>query len=187
MWIADGWKDYELLDCGGGEKLERWGQQILVRPDPQAIWETDHKNPGWRQANARYSRSSTGGGHWDKHKLPEQWPIRYRDLCFQVKPMNFKHTGLFPEQAANWDFAMEKIRNAGRPGPGAEPVCLYRRGYGRLRGGRRQRLPCGRGAGHGRLGQGKRQELRTGGCADPLDRGRLRQICRAGDSPGQAL
>ena len=109
MWIADGWKDYELLDCGGGEKLERWDKQILVRPDPQAIWETDHKNPGWRQANARYSRSSTGGGHWDKHKLPEQWPIRYRDLCFQVKPMNFKHTGLFPEQAANWDFAMDKI------------------------------------------------------------------------------
>ena len=115
MWIADGWKDYELLDCGGGEKLERWDKQILVRPDPQAIWETDHKNPGWRQANARYSRSSTGGGHWDKRKLPEQWPIRYKDLCFQVKPMNFKHTGLFPEQAANWDFAMEKIRNAGRP------------------------------------------------------------------------
>ena len=115
MWIADGWKDYELLDCGGGEKLERWGQQILVRPDPQAIWETDHRHPGWRQANARYSRSSTGGGHWDKHKLPEQWAIGYKDLRFQVKPMNFKHTGLFPEQAANWDFAMEKIRNAGRP------------------------------------------------------------------------
>ena len=115
MWIADGWKDYELLDCGGGEKLERWGQQILVRPDPQAIWETDHKNAGWRQANARYSRSSTGGGHWDKRKLPEQWAVAYKDLRFQVKPMNFKHTGLFPEQAANWDFAMEKIRNAGRP------------------------------------------------------------------------
>ncbi len=117
MWIADGWKDYELLDCGGGEKLERWGRQILVRPDPQAIWETDHKNAGWRQANARYSRSSTGGGHWDKRKLPEQWPIAYKDLCFQVKPMNFKHTGLFPEQAANWDFAMEQNRNAGRPNP----------------------------------------------------------------------
>ena len=115
MWIADGWKDYELLDCGGGEKLERWGQQILVRPDPQAIWETDHSHPGWRQANARYSRSSTGGGHWDKRKLPDQWPIAYKDLRFQVKPMNFKHTGLFPEQAANWDFAMERIRSAGRP------------------------------------------------------------------------
>ena len=115
MWIAKDWQDYELLDCGGGEKLERWDRQILVRPDPQAIWETDHRHPGWRQANARYSRSSTGGGHWDKHKLPEQWAIGYKDLRFQVKPMNFKHTGLFPEQAANWDFAMEKIRNAGRP------------------------------------------------------------------------
>ena len=115
MWIADGWKDYELLDCGGGEKLERWGVQILVRPDPQAIWESDRKNRGWRTANARYSRSSTGGGHWDKNKLPESWPISYKSLRFQVKPMNFKHTGLFPEQAANWDFAMEQIRQAGRP------------------------------------------------------------------------
>ena len=104
MWIADGWKDYELLDCGGGEKLERWGDQILVRPDPQAIWESDRKNRGWRTANARYSRSSTGGGHWDKGKLPENWPIAYKNLRFQVKPMNFKHTGLFPEQAANWDY-----------------------------------------------------------------------------------
>ena len=114
MWIADGWKDYELLDCGSGEKLERWGQQILVRPDPQAIWESERKHRGWRTANARYSRSNTGGGHWDKNKLPESWPIAYKDLKFQVKPMNFKHTGLFPEQAANWDFAMDKIRNAGR-------------------------------------------------------------------------
>ena len=115
MWIADGWKDYELLDCGGGEKLERWGDQILVRPDPQAIWESDRKNRGGRTANARYSRSSTGGGHWDKNKLPESWPIAYKNLRFQVKPMNFKHTGLFPEQAANWDFAMDQIRRAGRP------------------------------------------------------------------------
>lgn len=115
MWIADGWKDYELLDCGGGEKLERWDKQILVRPDPQAIWETDHSHPGWRRANGRYSRSSSGGGHWDKGKLPESWPIHYKELTFQVKPMNFKHTGLFPEQAANWDFAMEQIRTAGRP------------------------------------------------------------------------
>ena len=115
MWIADGWKDYELLDCGSGEKLERWGEQILVRPDPQAIWESERKHRGWRTANARYSRSNTGGGHWDKKKLPESWPIQYKELSFQVKPMNFKHTGLFPEQAANWDFAMDKIRNAGRP------------------------------------------------------------------------
>ena len=115
MWIADGWKNYELLDCGGGEKLERWDKQILVRPDPQAIWETDHSHPGWRRANGRYSRSSSGGGHWDKGKLPESWPIHYKELTFQVKPMNFKHTGLFPEQAANWDFVMEQIRRAGRP------------------------------------------------------------------------
>ena len=115
MWIAKDWQDYELLDCGGGEKLERWDKQILVRPDPQAIWETDHRDRRWKTANARYSRSSTGGGHWDKSKLPESWPIHYKELTFQVKPMNFKHTGLFPEQAANWDFAMEQIRTAGRP------------------------------------------------------------------------
>ena len=115
MWIAKDWQDYELLDCGGGEKLERWDRQILVRPDPQAIWDTERRDRRWKTANARYSRSSTGGGHWDKGKLPESWPIRYKDLTFQVKPMNFKHTGLFPEQAANWDFAMEQIRAAGRP------------------------------------------------------------------------
>ena len=115
MWIAKDWRDYELLDCGGGEKLERWGQQILVRPDPQAIWDTERRDRRWKSANARYARSSTGGGHWDKNKLPESWPIRYKDLTFQVKPMNFKHTGLFPEQAANWDFAMEQIQRAGRP------------------------------------------------------------------------
>ena len=115
MWIADGWEDYELLDCGGGEKLERWGKQILVRPDPQAIWETPRTNSGWRNAQGRYYRSSSGGGHWDKEKLPESWTVNYKDLKFQVKPMNFKHTGLFPEQAVNWDFAREKIKNAGRP------------------------------------------------------------------------
>ena len=115
MWIADGWQDYELLSCGGGEKLERWGRQILVRPDPQAIWEADKRSKLWRQANARYSRSATGGGHWEKNDLPQSWPIRYKELTFQVKPMNFKHTGLFPEQAANWDFAMAAIRSAGRP------------------------------------------------------------------------
>ncbi len=115
MWIADEWKDYELLDCGGGEKLERWGRQILVRPDPQAIWESKRENPGWRRAQGRYHRSSEGGGHWEKDKLPEQWQVKYKDLTFQVKPMNFKHTGLFPEQAVNWDFAREKIQNAGRP------------------------------------------------------------------------
>ncbi len=115
MWIADGWKDYELLDCGSGEKLERWGNQVLVRPDPQAIWESPRKDRRWRSPDGRYFRSATGGGHWDKGQLPEQWQVSYKDLRFQVKPMNFKHTGIFPEQAANWDFAMKKIREADRP------------------------------------------------------------------------
>lgn len=115
MWIADKWQDYELLDCGGGEKLERWADQLLVRPDPQAIWETPHRNPAWRRVDARYQRSASGGGGWEKKQVPESWLMRYGDLTFQVKPMNFKHTGLFPEQAVNWDFAMGKIRQANRP------------------------------------------------------------------------
>lgn len=115
MWSSNGWKDYELLDCSNGEKLERWGDKILVRPDPQVIWDTDREDPRWRRANARYSRSSTGGGSWDKKSLPESWQVHYRDLTFNVKPMNFKHTGLFPEQAVNWDYARDKIEKAGRP------------------------------------------------------------------------
>ena len=114
MWMADSWRDYELLDCGGGEKLERWGGQVLLRPDPQAIWNTPRLHSRWRNPDGRYFRSSTGGGRWDKGRLPEQWQVSYRELTFQVKPMNFKHTGLFPEQAVNWDFAMERIRSAGR-------------------------------------------------------------------------
>ena len=115
MWISDQWNDYELLDCGGGEKLERWGKYTLVRPDPQAIWNPPRRHPGWRRADARYERSSTGGGAWEKKDLPERWQVSYGDLTFNVKPMNFKHTGLFPEQAANWDFAKAQIRGAGRP------------------------------------------------------------------------
>ena len=115
MWIAENWKDYELLDCGDGEKLERWGRQILVRPDPQAIWEAPRRSSAWQNPDARYLRSNTGGGHWERRKLPEQWTVNYGELMFNVKPMNFKHTGLFPEQAVNWDFAMNKIRRAGRP------------------------------------------------------------------------
>ena len=114
MWISDKWKDYELIDCSRGERLERWGDQILVRPDPQAIWDTPRTDPLWRRPSARYSRSSTGGGHWDKNALPESWTVGYGELTFRVKPMNFKHTGLFPEQACNWDFIMEKIRSARR-------------------------------------------------------------------------
>jgi 23S rRNA (cytosine1962-C5)-methyltransferase len=115
MWIADKWRDFEVIDCSRGEKLERWGNQILIRPDPQAIWNTPRTNPAWKKPSARYSRSSSGGGHWDKNSVPESWQVRYGDLTFNVRPMNFKHTGLFPEQAANWDYIMDKIRSAHRP------------------------------------------------------------------------
>lgn len=115
MWVSDRWTDYELIDCGRGEKLERWGDQLLVRPDPQAIWNTPRTHPGWKHPHGRYARSSSGGGQWEKKDMPERWTIRYGGLTFNIKPMNFKHTGLFPEQAANWDFAMEQIRRAGRP------------------------------------------------------------------------
>lgn len=116
MRIADGWKDYELLDCSDGERLERWGNVVLIRPDPQVIWKTPKKHPLWKKANARYLRSSTGGGHWEVLKnTPDAWRINYGELSFNVKTMGFKHTGLFPEQAVNWDYTMELIRNAKRP------------------------------------------------------------------------
>ena len=111
MWIADNWKDYAVLDCGGGEKIERWGSQILQRPDPQAIWARDKDCKAWNRPNAIYHRSNAGGGKWEIRRLPEQWAIHYGDLTFQLKPMSFKHTGLFPEQAANWDWFGEKIKN----------------------------------------------------------------------------
>lgn len=110
------WKDYELIDCSCGERLERWGQHILIRPDPQVIWKTPKKNPMWKNADARYIRSNTGGGRWEVYKkLPDRWEIGYKDLSFNIKTMGFKHTGLFPEQAVNWDLIREIIRNAGRP------------------------------------------------------------------------
>ncbi len=114
MWIADKWIDYELLDTSDGERLERWGSFILRRPDPQIIW----KNVGgkeWKKADATYKRSGKGGGEWTKNNLPEQWTISYGNLKFSLKPMGFKHTGLFPEQAVNWDWFGELIKNAGRP------------------------------------------------------------------------
>ena len=113
MWISGDWADYELLDCSGGEKLERWGRHILRRPDPQAIWQTE-KGPAWDRADAVYRRSETGGGRWVKTDVPASWRISRGELCFQVKLMSFKHTGLFPEQAANWDFIGGQIRSAGR-------------------------------------------------------------------------
>ena len=114
MFISDKWKDFELIDCSRGEKLERWGKYYLVRPDPQAIWETPRRDEHWNVRDGRYQRSESGGGSWDKAALPESWQIRYGELRFNVRPMNFKHTGIFPEQACNWDWAMEKIRGAGR-------------------------------------------------------------------------
>ena len=115
MWIADKWKDYEVIDTSDGEKLERWGNYTLVRPDPQVIWNTPKSDRRWRTYDGRYARSNTGGGQWSEKRLPERWQVEYGPLTFNVKPMNFKHTGIFPEQAVNWDFSMEQIKNAGRP------------------------------------------------------------------------
>ena len=114
MWCADKWTDYSIIDTSSGEKLERWGKYTLIRPDPQVIWKTEKKNPLWRKADASYRRSNKGGGAWNENKLPESWTIGYGDLTFRIKPMGFKHTGLFPEQAANWDWFSELIRNSGR-------------------------------------------------------------------------
>ena len=114
MWVSDKWRDFELLDCSRGEKLERWGDYTVVRPDPQAIWDTPRNDRRWRQCDGRYERSSSGGGSWDRGRLPQSWQIGYGELTFNIKPMSFKHTGLFPEQASNWDYIMRKIRSAGR-------------------------------------------------------------------------
>ncbi len=115
MWIADQWKDYEILDTSNKEKLERWGSYILVRPDPQVLWNTPHKHPGWKKKNGHYHRSSKGGGEWDFFNLPNEWSIQYKSLTFNLKPFSFKHTGIFPEQAVNWDWCATKIKEAGRP------------------------------------------------------------------------
>lgn len=115
MWIANGWNDYQVLDCSKGEKLERWGSYLLVRPDPQVIWDTPRIHPGWKNHNGHYHRSAKGGGEWEFFDLPKQWTIEYKKLTFHLKPFSFKHTGLFPEQAANWDWFGEKIRTAARP------------------------------------------------------------------------
>lgn len=115
MWSAENWEDYELLDTSDGERLERWGEYILIRPDPQIIWRGAASHAAWRQADGIYRRSQSGGGSWVKNDLPESWNIRYRDLRFVLRPMGFKHTGLFPEQAANWDWFGGLIRKAGRP------------------------------------------------------------------------
>ncbi len=115
MFTSENWQDYELLDTSDGERLERWGKYILVRPDPQVIWKETKKHPLWKKVDATYHRSSAGGGGWRGNRLPEHWQIGYRGLTFLIRPMGFKHTGLFPEQAANWDWFSEKIKTAGRP------------------------------------------------------------------------
>ena len=120
MWIADGWNDYEVLDTSAGEKLERWGDYILVRPDPQVIWNTPHKVREWKQKNGHYHRSNKGGGQWEFFNLPEQWEISYGNLKFHLKPFHFKHTGLFPEQAVNWEWSGNLIREAKKKNPGKE-------------------------------------------------------------------
>ena len=135
MEVASNWKDYEILDMANGEKLERWGNIVLVRPDPQIIWKDKSFPKLWNTYNARYNRSKTGGGSWEyKSKLPENWKVKYNDLTFNIKPMGFKHTGLFPEQAFNWDWMISKIKNANRPikvlnlfayTGGASVACLY--------------------------------------------------------------
>ncbi len=125
MWIAENWKDYEVLDTSSGEKLERWGKYILVRPDPQVIWNTPHDHKDWKRKNGHYHRSQKGGGEWEFFNLPDEWSIHYKlggandiknnQLTFNLKPFSFKHTGLFPEQAVNWDWFSSLIKNAGRP------------------------------------------------------------------------
>ena len=115
MWIADRWKDYGVLDTSDGEKLEQWGPYLLIRPDPQVIWQTEKTHPGWKRPNAHYHRSAKGGGSWEFFDLPESWAISYDSLTFHLKPFSFKHTGLFPEQAANWDWFRPLIRSAKEP------------------------------------------------------------------------
>ena len=115
MWLADQWKDYEVLDTSNGEKLERWGDYFLVRPDPQVLWDTPKKLRQWKKPNGHYHRSRKGGGQWEFSDLPKTWDIQYKELKFHLQPFSFKHTGLFPEQAVNWDWFSDKIRKANRP------------------------------------------------------------------------
>ena len=126
MRYTKDWKDYELLDCSEGERLERWGKVILIRPDPQIIWSTPKDHPMWKHADARYVRSSQGGGHWEyRRELPEFWKINYKDLTFKISPTGFKHTGLFPEQAVNWDMMREKIKAAKAEGREVRVLNLF--------------------------------------------------------------
>lgn len=117
MWIADNWKDYKVIDASGGEKLERWGDYILLRPDPQVLWDSPKNHEGWKSWNGHYHRSRSGGGEWEFRSLPEEWQIHYGELTFNLKPFSFKHTGLFPEQAVNWDWFSGIIREEAKNRP----------------------------------------------------------------------
>ena len=130
MWLADQWKDYEVIDCSKGEKLERWGDYLLVRPDPQVLWDTPKKDTGWHKMNGHYHRSSKGGGEWEFFQLPKEWTIQYslpinRKLTFHLKPFSFKHTGLFPEQAANWNWFSQLIADAVSKGRSVKVLNLF--------------------------------------------------------------
>lgn len=120
MWIADNWTDYEIIDTSCGEKLERWGKFYLLRPDPQVIWKTKKLVPEWKKLNGHYHRSAKGGGEWEFFDLPKEWEISYGDLRFKLSPFSFKHTGLFPEQAVNWDWFSSLIRSARENNPSRE-------------------------------------------------------------------
>lgn len=130
MWLADQWNDYEVIDCSKGEKLERWGDYLLVRPDPQVIWDTPKKEKGWRKMNGHYHRSSKGGGEWEFFQLPKEWTIQFslpinKKLTFHLKPFSFKHTGLFPEQAANWNWFSQLIADAVSKGRQVKVLNLF--------------------------------------------------------------
>lgn len=130
MWLADQWNDYEVIDCSKGEKLERWGDYLLVRPDPQVIWDTPKKETGWHKMNGHYHRSSKGGGEWEFFQLPKEWTIQYslpinKKLTFHLKPFSFKHTGLFPEQAANWNWFFQLIADAVSKGRQVKVLNLF--------------------------------------------------------------
>lgn len=124
MWTCDNWKEYELLDCDDGQRLERWGKYILIRPDPQIIWKGEKLDPRWKKADGIYKRIK-GGGNWTKHDMPDNWCINYGDLTFKLRPMGFKHTGLFPEQAANWDWFASLIRERKKEGKDVSVLNLF--------------------------------------------------------------
>ncbi|MDR1564797.1 MAG: class I SAM-dependent methyltransferase [Oscillospiraceae bacterium] len=126
MRYSKDWQEYELIDCSGGERLERWGEVILIRPDPQILWETTKEHPLWKDAHARYIRSKSGGGSWETYKkIPDSWRISFKHLSFNLKPMGFKHTGLFPEQAVNWEFIHSKIGEAVKGGRAVRVLNLF--------------------------------------------------------------